>query len=110
MTQDVFIPLSDDELEYLDTCPPRKLLLRRWMPSDVETKDPARRVLNHDEDVEDLEARRNHHEEVAGDDCFGVIPDKRRPPLVGGSPARPTAVNRPSSLSVWSSLWKSAQQ
>ncbi len=55
--------ISRDGLPELLKCP-----VPRRMSGDVEVKNPARRVLNHDEDAENLESRRNYREKVAGDD------------------------------------------
>ena len=63
----------------------------RRIPRDVAMRDPARRMLNHNEYAEYLERRRHHCREIVGHVFFLVVPNKSCPALVGASVSSPTA-------------------
>src|SRR5262249_35853985 len=54
---------------------------RRGMRRDIDVQESAARMLNDQKHIEETECRGNRHAEVARDDAFGVIMDKRRPAL-----------------------------
>lgn len=57
------------------------------MLGHIEVENPPSRMLDDDKDVKNLERRGYGREKVAGNDDFGMIPNERRPPLVGNPSA-----------------------
>jgi hypothetical protein len=51
------------------------------MPRDIEVQNPAAAVFDHKEAVKQPECHSGHGEEVKGDNCFPMIPQKRKPLL-----------------------------
>ena len=56
---------------------------------EIAMQDPARADLHRDEDVKYSESRGDAHEEIAGDDRLGVVPNERGPTLIPSSTSRP---------------------
>ena len=59
------------------------------MTRHVEVQNPPRSDLHRYEYIEDLKGRGDRHEEVAGHDSLGMVPNKRRPALVVASASGP---------------------
>ncbi len=54
-------------------------------------QNPASRVFHDHKDVEEAKGRGDHHAEVTGDECLGMIADKG-PPALGWSVFPPAAI------------------
>ena len=61
------------------------------MLGHVEVENPPSRLFDDDEDVKNLERGGYDREKVAGNDGFGMVPNKSHPPLVGDLSVRSAA-------------------
>lgn len=68
VTQIPTITLQVDRFSQLLQRPSRRRMVR-----DIEMQQPARAVVDHHEKADQPEARRDRYEEVAGDNCLGVV-------------------------------------
>jgi hypothetical protein len=77
------------------------------MRRDIDVDKSAAFMVNHHKDVEEAESRRDYHAEVTCHDTFGMIVDKRGPPL------RVTALTRACNGVAWHVFphgsWRDAQ-
>src|SRR5215813_12779131 len=51
---------------------------------DIEMKEPSRRNFHDEEDIDQLECRRRHNEEITRNDGSGVIAHESHPPVASG--------------------------